>query len=1092
MMVTSLVGQSSTHLWAGNEHTINFNNISNNLPIGWSVRENATDSTLGNALPFNTSAQTWSSTTGDFKNLASHIGLTETSSATMQNNSQFRALGIRQTNGFGDPGASFNWTINNTLGRENLSLTIDHLILSPQNRRTTWLIQYSIDSGGSWNTIGHYETPLNATSNDWGDSVNTYQLGSDASNLAGNLEVRVATLTPSTGSGSRDTYAIDNITLQWSKNCTIPSVPSSFLNQNITFDRVDLSWPSSDCADEFLIVATENASITAAPSGNGSNYTAAPFGLGTAIVPDEYVVYKGPQVNAVIDGLLPSTTYTVGLFVKRNNDWAGPTTTTFTTPTSGKMFYTGAGVTGMWNDPDNWSLNRTPDVFDTVVLNNQYVSGHYLLSLPDDQVAIRALYLYPTDSITLILPSSNTNAPGLDILASDTGLVIGNHALFINESGATSGTGWQANQWVIREGGSYMHNVNRATVGLLNTLYTALPDFEKGQWIFGPNFSGVPSFTNRTYPSLSILGTPQPLTFISGNPLTVKGDLHIGPSTVYDFTLPVILEGDAYIEGDVTFSYTSAAAFTVDGTTPQLISVNPNGSCKLSTATNMNIQNDVVFSGSIQGDGLLTDASSSLTISAIGEASFWTYAIEGDLINNGKIILPANDSTYAQMLHVNCSGIGVLEQHMFLSSPDAKWYTLGSPSAAPLNSMADSSAHFNTSTFQTSPVFYWDENNGQYDIPSSNSEIMNPGRGYLVFAGSTSNGTFTTSVPGTLKTIGTLTDANPVDITLKHSPLAPGQNITVFGEEDGWNLSANPYPISYDWYNHSVPDHTEATIYVPNATNNGFIAIGVTETDSTRYLPPMQGFWIRTEQSLNNGSSTLQLQPNHRVFNRQNKLKRTQQNHPRFKFALTNQSNHKDYVTVGFHPDATEQFDARFDGHKRQNDPSLGSVWAMHNNRAHAILYLPTLIDNRAIPLSFSSPNNNTFTFELVNDYTNSAYGLWLEDTKTSMIYNLRENDYSFHSAEDTVENRYVLHIGSRPTSVTKMSEDISSIWWHERMLFIESEHQTEVSLVSINGTTVKNFEHTGHGIMQYDLSNVAAGVYIVKTRNSRRKIFLK
>lgn len=1088
----NLQGQSSTELWAGNRHAIDFNSIASGLPAGWTVRENATDSTIGDLLIFDATPQTWSNPSGGFKNVASSDGLNVSSNSNAQNNSSNRALGIRQTNSFGDPGASFMWTIDNTLGRENLSIEIDHLILSPQDRSTRWLVQYSVDGGNTWTTIGQYETPLLASTADWGDSTATYPLGNNAANQSGNLIIRIATLDASIGSGSRDSYAIDNIQLQWTLNCSSPQLPLTFSHQNVTFDRADMAWSSSACADEFMLVATENPSITATPTGNGSAYTAGSFGSGTAIAPNEYVVYKGTHVETAVSGLLPASDYTIGLYVRRNNDWVGPITTTFTTPTAGSMFYTGLGTPGIWNDPNNWSLSRTPDVFDTVVLDNRYVNHHYVLTLPDHPVAVRAIYLYPSDSVTLVLPSSNTNAPGLDILAADTGLVIGNHATFVNQSGASSGTGWLANEWVIREGGSYMHDVNRATVDLLSSLSSTLPDFDKGQWIFGPNFSGVPSFTNRTYPSLSILGAPQPITFVSGSPLTISGNLHLGPSAMYDFTLPVILKGDALIEGDASFSHIANPALTLDGTSPQHLTILPHGSCSLTTESCLRVYNDVTLTGTLLGDSLITNTTASFTTSPSGALFFWTYIFDGDVINNGTITLPANDSNYAQMRHTNCSGSGLLEQQMHLNGSGAQWHTLGSPSAAPLNSMADSNAHFNTSTPQTSPVFFWDENNGQYELPASSSEVMTPGRGYVVFAGSTSHGTFTTETPGVLKTRGTLSSVEPVDITLKHSPLAPGQSITVHGEDDGWNLCANPYPMSYDWHNHNVPIHTEATIYVPNGTNNGFIAVGVTETDSSRYLPPMQGFWIRTDQMLNSGTATLVLQPGHRAFNRSNYLKRSQQNHPRFKFTVTNEMGHKDYVTVGFHPLATEQFDAKFDGHKRQNSPSLGSVWAMHNGRAHALLYLPSLHDTRAIPISFSTPGNDLYTFELENDYSNSTQGIWLEDTHLNIIRDLRHEQHSFRSSADSIENRYILHIGNRPSSTIEFYEKASRIWWNERQLYAHSLHKTNVCILSIHGSILREFDHTGHGVAQYDLSDLPAGVYLVKARSSTVKIILK
>lgn len=1093
IICSKLNAQTPTQPAAGNQQIENFIDLNNGLPQGWMVYENATDTTLGTPHTFAPSPQSWSNLAGAFKNFASHLGLNGGSSNAAQNNSNFRALGIRQTSSFGDPGAAFTWQIDNTVNRVNIELQLNHLILSPQGRSTRWTTQYSLDSGSSWTTIGQYDTPLLADTTDWGDSAATYALGSDASNSSTNIYIRIASLDASTGGGSRDSYAIDNVQLHWTLNCSSPELPSAFTQQNATFDKANIEWNSSDCADEFMLVATENTNLTATPAGNGSSYVADDFGSGTAIAANEYVVYKGTEVSANVTGLFPATDYTIGLYARRNSSWAGPLTTSISTPTAGRMYYTGQGIPGEWNDLNNWSLNRTPDVFDTVVVDNSFESGHYTLTLPNSPVSVRALYLLPSDSVTLLLPSSNTNAPGLEILAADTGLVIGNHAVFINQSGASSGTGWTAQSWVMRGGGSYMHDVNRATVGLLNTLYTSLPDFSAGNWIFGPNFSTVPSFTNRTYPSLSLWGSPQPLTFISGNPLTIEGDLRLASGTSYNFTLPVNARGDAVIKGDAVFSYTNNHALTIDGADPQHWLISGTGSCSIVDGSRLQVNNDLQISGSISGDSINSNPTASLTINPEGEITFWTYILDGNLHNDGRVILPANDSAYAQMLHSSSSGNGVIEQRMHLNSSSARWYCLGSPSVAPISSLADSGTHFNLNSTQTSPVFYWDAANGQYSLPNSPADVMQPGRGYAVFAGTTSNGTFTTNVPGCIKTVGTLPSATNVYTPLHHGQLAQGQNITVQGEEDGWNLVANPYPISYDWNGHSIPVHTEGTIYTTNKHNDGFIAIGTTETDSTRYLPPLQGFWIRTQQTLTSGTTDLPFSPSQRKFNRQNTLRRTQQTHPRFKFTFSDIEGHYDAFTIGFHPSATNNFDPNYDGYKRKNDSSLGSVWAMHNQIAYALLYLPPLNNSAAIPLQFTTPKKGEFySFKLSNHYENTTTGVWLEDTHLNLIRNLRLENHTFSSQMDTTKGRYILHIGEQPTSTASFENQQCRIWWHQHRLYVETQIPQSIHITSMHGKIVQKFQHAGDGKMEYSLDQLTAGVYLIQHQSGVRKIVIR
>lgn len=68
----------------------------------------ATASSLGTAEIFSASQESWAGSGGVFKNVASSAGQAFDASNPTQDSSLNRALGIRQIDGFGDPGASFN------------------------------------------------------------------------------------------------------------------------------------------------------------------------------------------------------------------------------------------------------------------------------------------------------------------------------------------------------------------------------------------------------------------------------------------------------------------------------------------------------------------------------------------------------------------------------------------------------------------------------------------------------------------------------------------------------------------------------------------------------------------------------------------------------------------------------------------------------------------------------------------------------------------------------------------------------------------------------------------------------------------------
>lgn len=195
---------------SGPGYSQNFDDIGTSLPTGWTVRNNATSSTLGTSLSFNTAETTWGTTTGNFRNVASATGLSSGSSNTAQGDSTDRALGVRQSGSFADPGASFNFNFS-TIGVNVAAISLDMMMLDVEGRSTTWSIQYGIGaSPTSWTTLGTYADP-----GTWGTthySFNSSNFGTSLDNLS-SVWFRVAALTAATGSGSRDTFAIDNFSL---------------------------------------------------------------------------------------------------------------------------------------------------------------------------------------------------------------------------------------------------------------------------------------------------------------------------------------------------------------------------------------------------------------------------------------------------------------------------------------------------------------------------------------------------------------------------------------------------------------------------------------------------------------------------------------------------------------------------------------------------------------------------------------------------------------------------------------------------------------------------------------------------------------
>ena len=204
---------------AASPYTENFDNIgTNGLPSGFNVVTGATASAFGTSAPLSPAQVVWNNVSGAFKNVASNDGgLTQSSSQTGTN----RALGIRQTGSFGDPGGSFVFQVANTSGKTAFKLSFSLQSLdNTSTRTTTWVVDYGIGSSPTTFTPITATTGTLTTGNSlFSNNTVTADFGSALDNQSGPITIRISVLAASTGSSNRATSGIDDFSLSW----TVPS-----------------------------------------------------------------------------------------------------------------------------------------------------------------------------------------------------------------------------------------------------------------------------------------------------------------------------------------------------------------------------------------------------------------------------------------------------------------------------------------------------------------------------------------------------------------------------------------------------------------------------------------------------------------------------------------------------------------------------------------------------------------------------------------------------------------------------------------------------------------------------------------------------
>jgi hypothetical protein len=210
------------------------------LPGEWSCYLGVGPTKIGTIAPFTNNVDAWNfAFTGDFKNFAGffdYIGGTNfvgTESYQIQTNEPNRCLGIRQIGSFGDPGASFVLKIGDTVGFHNFGMSLDFLNLDATNapRTTVWTVEYGWADPVYLVPVSFF--PIAKYTNAPGTfhmyHTNITLPDGTVNNINGQVWLRISALAPSTGSGNRESFAIDNVGLTWEAGtggCTPISISS--------------------------------------------------------------------------------------------------------------------------------------------------------------------------------------------------------------------------------------------------------------------------------------------------------------------------------------------------------------------------------------------------------------------------------------------------------------------------------------------------------------------------------------------------------------------------------------------------------------------------------------------------------------------------------------------------------------------------------------------------------------------------------------------------------------------------------------------------------------------------------------------------
>jgi hypothetical protein len=603
-------------------------------------------------------------------------------------------------------------------------------------------------------------------------------------------------------------------------------------------------------------------------------------------------------------------------------------------------------------------------------------------------------------------------------------------------------------------------------------------------------FNGATSGTFPTTPTANTVnnltinrsaGVTLSQSFTTTSTLTLtSGTLDIAANTLT--IAGSVSRTNGNIDADAgTVSFGNSAGLSIPSS---LFSGNIYNLSKASGAGTVTLTDDLTVTNELTSaastGAFIIPSSKVLTVSGTGKAT-----INGTLTNNGILTLNSG-ATLVQGTSSAIAGSGTYNVKQTVigagsGTPSGRFWYVGSPVSTATSAVYDA-AGANILKYYSEPANAWQE-------ITANNAALEVGRGYFVQAAA---GTTELNFTG-----GTINNGDyPLNVTRN----------TTTNAFRGYNLLTNPYPSYLDWDN-VTRSNVGTTMWYRSVNNAGTMVFDTynapagTGTNNnqtgavTRYIPPMQSFWVNVPQGQTTGTVSFgNAQRSHYSTGVQG-LRSSAQDFPAFLRLNLLDGSFVDQTILYMKPAANNTFD-EYDSEKM----FLGGVPQFYSTVNAKKLVLNGMKNQKArtsVPLTMELPTSKSYTFQ-AEEFNIEDGLILLEDKQEGVIQDLTINPtYSFFGNAGTNATRFVVHfqLANAPILVGGPQE-LESLGSDELMsenIQIVSNNQGTVIIRLDEGFkpegSIRIFDASGRLVEQTDFNdqettiqlNEQAGMYFVE-----------
>jgi len=451
-----------------------------------------------------------------------------------------------------------------------------------------------------------------------------------------------------------------------------------------------------------------------------------------------------------------------------------------------------------------------------------------------------------------------------------------------------------------------------------------------------------------------------------------------------------------------------------------------------------------------------------------------------------NLVLKSNSSGTAYLINSTSGVKGT--QELFITYDKYHLYSSSINNAAfPFSNASD---YANTNS--------WSESTQQWVRQLSN---LTNAKGYAIYANSSDK---------TLSTTGEF-NAGTINFAVAHTDL---NSNTMLDDEEGWNLTGNPYPCpvsitSFTGANNTlisgtiyIFDHYNSSSYGSGYNSQDYIATngsgsvttrahsgGVTVTD----IAPGQGFFVR---SLNGTSGNISF--THSQKNTNSSTFYTPDPFPpkRLYLGLWDEKNNYNKLLIAMKEDATMGIDNMYDGYKLQGNPNLSFYSLISGEKQGFVIQtIPVFTESVCIPLGLYAGNGGKYLFELdTMENFEPGQKIYFEDRELKKVIDIStEKKYETHLPAGRIDNRFFVYFNSY-SSISDEDKSSVSIFSSGKNVFINN-FEAEEGQVVITDLIGKQI-YKGSINQKVVRLDVATGYYLVNIHTSSKiiteKIFIQ